>query len=129
MSIWIGAFVVLVIIDFIWFYASIDSLYRPVLKKIQKSVISIRIWSAIVVWMLLSLLIAAHIFWHPCPYRAGFAGVFYGFVIYGVYNFTNHATLYNYPLSLAIIDTLWGAFAMGTTTLAIAFLVARFETR
>jgi uncharacterized membrane protein len=77
--------------------------------------------------VLLSLLIASYLFWHPgCLYRAGFAGIFFGVIVYGVYNFTNHATFYNYPLSLVIADTLWGSFAMGTTTLAVAFLASHF---
>lgn len=33
-----------------------------------------------------------------------------GFVIYGIYNATNMATLNNYSLKVAIIDTLWGSF-------------------
>ena len=31
-----------------------------------------------------------------------------GLSIYGVYNFTNYATLTDYPVSYVVVDTLWG---------------------
>jgi uncharacterized membrane protein len=31
-----------------------------------------------------------------------------GLVVYGIYNFTNLATINNYTLNTAIVDTLWG---------------------
>ena len=31
-----------------------------------------------------------------------------GFIIYGIYNTTNYATINKYSLNVAIIDTLWG---------------------
>lgn len=33
-----------------------------------------------------------------------------GFVIYGIYNATNLATLNNYSIKVSIVDTLWGSF-------------------
>ena len=32
-----------------------------------------------------------------------------GFIIYGIYNATNYATINKYSLNVAIIDTLWGS--------------------
>jgi uncharacterized membrane protein len=44
-------------------------------------------------------------------------GALFGLVVYGVYDFTNLATLRHYPLQLAIVDVAWGtaASALGTT--------------
>jgi uncharacterized membrane protein len=55
------------------------------------------------------------------PKASVFHGLLLGYIVYGTYNFTNHATLYKYPLPLAIIDTIWGGFA-----LAIACLVVNY---
>lgn len=38
-------------------------------------------------------------------------GAMFGFASYGIYNFTNHSLFENYPLSIAIQDTLWGTIA------------------
>jgi len=35
-------------------------------------------------------------------------GALFGFVVYSVYNFTNHAVLNGWPLSMSIVDIAWG---------------------
>jgi uncharacterized membrane protein len=44
-------------------------------------------------------------------------GALFGLAVYGVYDFTNLATLRHYPLQLALVDVAWGtvAAAIGTT--------------
>jgi len=44
-------------------------------------------------------------------------GALFGFVLYGFYDFTNLATLKDYPWSLTIIDTLWGTLLVGVGSL------------
>ena len=46
-----------------------------------------------------------------------------GFVINGIYNTTNYATLNKYSLNVAIIDTIWGPTLFTT----VAYLVMRFN--
>ncbi len=36
-------------------------------------------------------------------------GAFLGFLIYGVYDFTNRAILENYPTAMVVIDVIWGS--------------------
>ncbi|HEX8028635.1 MAG TPA: DUF2177 family protein [Vicinamibacterales bacterium] len=38
-------------------------------------------------------------------------GAALGFVVYGVYDFTNYSTLKDYPLGLTFVDMAWGTFA------------------
>jgi uncharacterized membrane protein len=52
-------------------------------------------------------------------------GALFGFVTYAFYDFTNLATLRDYPWSLTIIDTLWGTFLVGLVS-ACMFLVSKF---
>jgi uncharacterized membrane protein len=44
--------------------------------------------------------------------------------VYGVYDFTNYATLRDWPLALALADTAWGAVAT-----AVCALLVRTVTR
>ena len=53
------------------------------------------------------------------PNKTAKEGAFFGLVVYGVFDFTNHAIIENYSLPLAIMDTIWGTFLCGTTTLLI----------
>ena len=43
-------------------------------------------------------------------------GALLGFVMYAFYDFTNLATLKDYPWSLTIVDTLWGTLLVGAVT-------------
>jgi uncharacterized membrane protein len=46
-----------------------------------------------------------------------------GMGIYGVYEFTNLATLSNWPLSLVIMDTLWGGVLFASATCMIRYVL------
>lgn len=37
-------------------------------------------------------------------------GFFFGFIVYGAYDLTNHATLHNWPLAMTVVDMIWGGF-------------------
>ena len=43
------------------------------------------------------------------PLEALALGALLGLVIYGVYDFTNYATLRDWPLALVLVDVAWGA--------------------
>lgn len=48
-------------------------------------------------------------------------GFVYGVVLYGVYDFTNVATLDRWPLKLALADTLWGGVLCALVTAFASF--------
>lgn len=54
--------------------------------------------------------------------EAALYGALLGFFMYAFYDFTNLATLRNYPWSLTIVDTLWGTFLVAVVTV-VMFLV------
>ncbi len=54
--------------------------------------------------------------------EAALYGGLLGFFMYAFYDFTNLATLREYPWSLTIVDTLWGTFLVAAVTV-VMFLV------
>lgn len=119
---WCIAFILLILLDMIWFSFSFKKLYEPQFKKIQKQVL-MRIWSAIFVWLLLGFLVSFVIRQTSCdPMNCGYNGMMMGFIVYGVYNFTNYATLVHYNLNVAIVDSIWGAFVIGFVSFLVSFL-------
>jgi uncharacterized membrane protein len=52
-------------------------------------------------------------------------GAFLGLCMYGVYEFTNHATLTGWPLSFLCIDVIWGMFWCGMASV-ISVVIARY---
>ncbi len=121
MGTWLVAFTLLICLDMLWFSYSFKRVYEPQFKKIQKRVF-LRIWSAIFVWLLLSLAISMLLKQTKRdPVLSGWSGVLLGLIIYGVYNFTNYATLVHYKFNVALIDSIWGGFVMGFVSFLIAF--------
>jgi len=49
-------------------------------------------------------------------------GFCFGVVVYGTYDFTNHALINNWPLKTSIIDTIWGGVICGITSSATVYL-------
>lgn len=39
-----------------------------------------------------------------------FAGGLFGLVTYGTYDLVNHGTIKDWPLSITVVDLIWGAF-------------------
>lgn len=121
--VWLVGFILLVVFDMMWFSVSMSSVYKPLFYDIQKKFI-FRVWSGIVVWMLISLLLAIDKCWtiKTTPFDPRLLGLIYGFIIYGVYNFTNYATLYKYNIKVALTDTFWGTLNVGITSLILSYI-------
>ena len=54
------------------------------------------------------------------------AGAALGFIAYGTYDATNLATLRGYPVSLAIVDLLWGMALTGVAAAGGLFIATRW---
>lgn len=48
--------------------------------------------------------------------RTVLLGAFFGFVAYATYDLTNQATIRDWPLSVTIVDMIWGAFLGGVVS-------------
>jgi uncharacterized membrane protein len=56
-----------------------------------------------------------------------FAGAFLGFAAYGTYDATNYATLMGYPLSITIVDWLWGTVLTAVSAVAAWLVLSRLS--
>jgi len=88
--------------------------FNSQIKKIQGKKITPRLYSVVIVYI---IIITGLYYFIIGPNKSYKDGAFFGLVIYGIFNFTNHALLDNYSLSLVIIDLIWGMTICGTTTL------------
>ena len=113
--------------DLIWIGYLGNSLYRDgygeLLRK-SGGMITPNWYSAIVVYVLcitgmMILLAPACAGGNQLLYVA--YGALYGLVLYGFYNFTNHAVFANWPINLVIIDTIWGTLLCAMTNLCIFY--------
>tara|TARA_X000000950_G_scaffold286729_1_gene396577 strand:+ start:1360 stop:1758 length:399 start_codon:yes stop_codon:yes gene_type:complete len=104
-------------LDLIWFAVySQKNVYGPQLSLINSnSKFRLRIPVAILTWILLAAGLTTLLFSlkEKNRWKIFLIGFLYGFVVYGVYNGTNYATIEKYKVRTAIIDTLWGSIAGG----------------
>jgi uncharacterized membrane protein len=81
--------------------------YADVIKRVQKSTIKLKIISAFITYLFVSILI----YKFAKTVKDAFL---LGVCVYGVYDFTCFSIFEEYPLGAVIIDTLWGGVLMAT---------------
>lgn len=55
-------------------------------------------------------------------------GSLFGFVTYATYDLTNLATLKGYPLTITIVDLIWGTVLTASVSLAAFFILQRISS-
>lgn len=118
----IGSFAFMVL-DGLWLGLLMKTFYRDQLAPIARMAnggFAPNWTAALVVYLALGAGIA--LFVAPRAATAASAagyGALFGLVVYGVYDFTNYSTLRHWPLTLAVVDVAWGAFASAICAAAV----------
>jgi uncharacterized membrane protein len=122
-------FIIFLVIDFIWLGAVAKNLYRDQLGFLMKENFNMVaafafyiLFTAGIVFFVLNRAIAISSWQY-----ALFAGMFFGLITYSTYDLTNLATLKDWPLTITIIDLIWGTFLGGITSLLSYFVVNYFK--
>ena len=115
------------IIDMLWigfiakdFYAKqIGSLLGPIN------------WSAAIIFYLLYIIAIIVFAVAPALAQKSFItaltlGAFFGFIAYATYDLTNLATLKNWPLTVTLVDMLWGTVLTGAVASISYFIASKF---
>lgn len=109
---------VMITLDMLWFSVSLERLYKPYLGYIMSSDLNYIaaalfyiLYAAGLSFLILSPGFEAH---HSTP-KILLSSFILGLVAYGAYDLTNHATIKDWPLTVTIIDMLWGALATSIT--------------
>lgn len=113
------------VIDFLWVGLAANGFYVREfgeMGRITDGKFQVVYWAAIAVYILLALGTVALVLPRVAPgdgWSMAFAwGALFGFIVYGVYDMTNHATLKHWPLLLCAVDMAWGTFLSGTVAVA-----------
>src|SRR6187399_3334922 len=110
----VGA-VAFMVLDGVWLGLVMKHFYREQMAPIARLAdggIAPNWPAAFVVYMLLGGGIALVVIPRALTVSSAAAfGAVFGLVVYGVYDFTNYATLRQWPFALTLVDTAWGALA------------------
>ena len=105
--------IVLIALDSIYLYLNLSS-FSNLIASVQRVSLKLRIEGAIICYLLIIFGLNYFIIQRNRP---TFEAFLLGFVIYGVYDSTNYATLKKWSPYLAIMDCLWGGTLFALTTM------------
>jgi uncharacterized membrane protein len=115
------------VIDIIWLGVIAKGFYRRHLGFILSPDVN---WKAAVVFYL--MYIVGIIFFAVRPAvssnswgQAAILGALYGFFTYATYDFTNLATIKNWPIIIVMVDIIWGV-CLCTLVSSISFAMAKW---
>lgn len=123
------AIVIFTLIDLVWLVFISRKLYQDKLGHLMAPKVN---FAAAAVFYL--LFIAGMVFFVINPavekqsvlYALG-AGAFFGLITYATYDLTNLATLKDWPVSITIIDLIWGSFVTSATSALSTWVSGRFS--
>lgn len=132
---YVFVFIVMMLLDVVWILNNTGA-YKNAVKSVQGSDLTVNFGSAAVVYACMYAMIVLivlpniistvttktnngniHKVW-VCIRYGGLAGL----LTYGIYNFTSYAIYTQYPLSVAIRDTLWGGTLFTLICMSYVFL-------
>ena len=115
------------LIDMLWLGVIAKKFYREKLALFLSPTVN---WPAAIVFYL--LFIIGIIFFAVSPGRAkdsltitAMYGALFGFFTYATYDLTNLATLKNWPLSVVVVDILWG-MVLCSVVASVSFLISKW---
>lgn len=125
-KIFLVAFVVFFAIDIIWLGLVAKNLYKKYLGFIMAPQVN---WIAAVIFYIVFIIGLSFFVIEPALTKqslsyALLAGLFFGFITYATYDLTNLATLKDWPITITIIDLVWGSFLGGAVS-TITYLILR----
>lgn len=124
LKIYFALFVLGLVIDYLWIGVIANNFYLSQMGEIARlkdGKIHPRLLSAVIVYVLLiaGIVLFALPLIQPMSalWMSFLWGAIFGAIVYGVYDFTNHATLEKWTLAMTFVDMLWGAFICGLLTM------------
>ena len=117
---YIGSAIAMLALDAIWLTTMVPRLYKPALGDLLADPPNLPV--AAVFYLLYVVGIVFFAVQPAVEHRSWLAalgaGALLGLVAYGTYDFTNLATLRNWPLALSLVDVAWGAVVTSLAALA-----------
>jgi len=128
---YVVALVVFSVLDFAWI-ASNYKRYNDMVEHVSGNPITLNYFAVMITYILLLIGLFYFVLENidTTDVKTTFltsiqyAGVL-GFVVYGVYSFTNLSIFKNYDITIAILDTLWGSVLFTLTAFIVALVTKK----
>ncbi len=126
-----GSAIVLLALDAIWLNTASGLLYRPMLGDKLSDQPNLLVAAGFYLVYAVGIVVFAVLPAHEAkaPLMALGLGALLGLVAYGTYDFTNLATLRDWPLLVSIVDLCWGIFVSAVSACAGYFALSWLAAR
>lgn len=121
------SFIVFFIIDILWLGLIAKNIYNKYLGYIIKDNFN---WIAAIIFYIIFIIGIQFFVLNPAIEKqsvlyAFLVGGIFGFITYSTYDLTNLATIKQWPISITIIDIIWGSI-LSSLTSGISYLIINF---
>lgn len=122
------AFVSFLLIDMVWLVFIAKDLYKKYLGYLMSPTIN---WGAALLFYALFIVGILFFVVYPALEKdqiqyALMAGALFGLITYATYDLTNLATLKDWPVTITIIDLIWGTSVSALTSTLSFWVIKRF---
>ena len=124
------AFIIFLILDFMWLSFAVKFLYKPALGSLllEKPIL----WAAFTFYFLyivgITFLVLKPNLNNFQIFDAFWMGALFGLVAYGTYDLTNLATIKNWSLKVTIIDLFWGGILTSTVSSLTIWVMSKITS-
>lgn len=120
LALYAATLVAFLALDFVWLALATPRLYRPALSGVLAE--NPKLWAAVLFYALYVVGVVA-LAVVPGLSAGSLAaalwrGALFGFLAYATYDLTNLATIRDWPISITLIDLVWGTLLTSATTFA-----------
>lgn len=121
-------FVSFLLIDMVWLVFIAKDLYKKYLGYLMSPTVN---WGAALLFYALFIVGILFFVVHPALEKdqiqyALMAGALFGLITYATYDLTNLATIKDWPVTITIIDLIWGTSVSALTSTLSFWVIKRF---
>lgn len=122
---YLGSFAALLVLDAIWLTTMAKSFYMPRIGHLMAENPNFAIAAVFYLFYTLAVVVLAVVPGHESQSltKALLFGAMFGAAAYGTYDFTNQATLRDWPAIVTVVDIIWGTFLTSVSALGGYFAV------
>lgn len=104
--------ILLLCLDGIYIYIN-QQFFADTIVNVQRVIMQIKPVGALFAYLFIIFMVNYFIL---SKNRSALEAFVLGFTTYGIYEFTNYAMIKKWPISMVIMDTIWGGILFGLTT-------------
>ena len=125
---YITAIIVFFVIDILWIAKIASRFYYKMIGHLRGKRVNV---PAVIIFYLMYIAGIIIFAVHPAIVSGSLSpailyGALFGFFCYATYDFTNYATLKDWPLKMVVVDIIWGIFLTTSVATASAWVALRF---